>query len=148
MNARKVLQMPNAFAIAALAMAFLLPHSGYALPNHRLTPGAFLHVTAAQVCRSGYAHGVRAPYNTAWRKIVADVRRSYGVRGGGFKLDHLIPLELGGNPTDRRNLWPQRTADAQVKDGFENTVHARVCAGSISLAAAQREFMTDWRTAK
>jgi len=24
-----------------------------------------------------------------------------------YEEDHLIPLELGGNPTDPKNLWPE-----------------------------------------
>jgi len=141
--------MQNALAIAALAMTALLPHSGSRMPDHRLTPGAVLPVTTAQVCRSGYSHGARHPFDAAWRVRVSEVRRSYGLRNGvGYKIDHLVPIELGGAPFDKRNLWPQRTADASIKDGLENALHARVCRGSISLAAAQREFMANWTTAR
>jgi hypothetical protein len=33
-----------------------------------------------------------------------------------YEEDHLIPLELGGNPTDPRNLWPE-PFDTSISDG-------------------------------
>lgn len=78
---------------------------------------------------------------------------------GDYELDHLISLELGGNPTDPRNLWlqpwerkGQRFAGtgtgAESKDVVENRLHREVCAGTITLAEAQRVIASDWTTAK
>ena len=55
----------------------------------------------------------------------------------GFELDHLISLELGGAPSDERNLWPESHGNSYNKDGLENSLQAQVCAHSISLAKAQ-----------
>ncbi|GAC1314321.1 MAG: hypothetical protein NVSMB21_25650 [Vulcanimicrobiaceae bacterium] len=133
-------------AAGALALAALAP--GGRLPDPGLTPGAVAPVTTAQVCQRGYARHARHPYDRAWRRLAAAVRREYGVRGPGYRIDHLVPIEDGGAPFDIRNLWPQPTAESHVKDDVENAMHARICAGTISLAAAQREFMRDWRTAR
>jgi hypothetical protein len=67
-----------------------------------------------------------------------------------FEEDHFIPLELGGSPTDPKNLWPEpfdtSIADggARSKDKVENYLHAEVCAGSLTLEQAQREITEDW----
>jgi hypothetical protein len=52
--------------------------------------------------------------------------------------DHLISLELGGHPTDPRNLWPEPRPHAEQVDKIENELNRRVCAGEISLAEGQR----------
>ena len=67
-----------------------------------------------------------------------------------FEEDHFIPLELGGNPTDPKNLWPEPfetsipDGGAHSKDKVENYLHAEVCAGSLTLEQAQREITEDW----
>ncbi len=75
--------------------------------------------------------------------------KAYGFTGStaDYEEDHLIALELGGDPRDAHNLWPEpRTTSpgASQKDTLENRLHADVCAGRISLAEAQREIATDW----
>ena len=67
-----------------------------------------------------------------------------------YEEDHFIPLELGGNPTDPRNLWPEPfetsipDGGAHAKDKVENYLHAEVCSGSLTLEQAQREIAEDW----
>jgi hypothetical protein len=67
-----------------------------------------------------------------------------------YEEDHFIPLELGGNPTDPKNLWPEPfetsipDGGAHAKDKVENYLHAEVCSGSLTLGQAQREIAEDW----
>ncbi len=64
-----------------------------------------------------------------------------------FEEDHLIPLELGGSPTDVRNLWPEPMWgqwNARKKDKLERELHWRVCNGTLSLHDAQRAIAMDW----
>ena len=67
-----------------------------------------------------------------------------------YEEDHFIPLELGGNPTDPRNLWPEPfetsvpDGGAHAKDAVENYLHAEVCSGALTLDQAQREISEDW----
>lgn len=67
-----------------------------------------------------------------------------------YEEDHFIPLELGGNPTDPKNLWPEPfetsipDGGAHAKDKVENYLHAEVCSGALTLAQAQREIAEDW----
>jgi hypothetical protein len=58
--------------------------------------------------------------------------------------DHLISLEIGGAPVDPANLYPQLVADSLAKDREENELHARVCAGTLLLASAQRLIVEHW----
>ena len=64
-----------------------------------------------------------------------------------YEEDHLIPLELGGNPVDVENLWPQAyqpVPGATEKNQVEHWLHEQVCAGATTLAAAQDAIRTDW----
>ena len=75
----------------------------------------------------------------------------YSDSPANYELDHLISLELGGHPSDVRNLWPEAYGrsqwDAARKDQVENKLHALVCAGTVSLADAQHMEATDWKAA-
>ena len=64
-----------------------------------------------------------------------------------YEEDHLISLELGGNTTDPKNLWPEPGASPNPKDKIENLCHEKVCSGQITLGQAQQEIATDWPTA-
>jgi hypothetical protein len=67
-----------------------------------------------------------------------------------YEEDHVIPLEIGGNPTDPRNLWPEPydpsipDGGARYKDQVENYLRKQVCSGNLTLAEAQKEIATDW----
>jgi len=114
------------------------------MPNHSLTPGVAFHVTAAQVCVSGYASSVRNVSDADKAAVYA----RYGIAWVPYKheIDHLISLELGGS-NSIGNLWPEPYAGkwgATTKDALENRLHAMVCAGEISLRAAQHQEATNW----
>jgi hypothetical protein len=66
--------------------------------------------------------------------------REYGLGGSpsDYQEDHLISLELGGHPTDRRNLWPEPRPHAEEVDRIENELNRQVCTGEITLAEGQR----------
>ncbi|MFI9569464.1 hypothetical protein [Streptomyces rishiriensis] len=82
---------------------------------------------------------------------------SYGYTGSmsDAEYDHLISLQLGGDPNDYRNLWVE-PADPGHKNGggvnnkkdpVETKLHTAVCAGRVTLAQAQQAIVTDWTTA-
>ena len=91
------------------------------------------------VCRPGWTRTVRPPtsYTNA---LKARGLRQYGLRGppSAFQEDHLISLELGGNPTDPRNLWPEPYPRAADVDKIENELNHQVCTGALTLAEAQQ----------
>jgi len=67
--------------------------------------------------------------------------RAYGETGppSAYQEDHLISLELGGDPTDPRNLWPEPYPRAAAVDQIENQLNAEVCSSSLSLHDAQEQ---------
>jgi hypothetical protein len=109
-----------------------------------LTPGV-LNTAVTQttigstICRHGWTRTIRPPvdYTNALKHRQL---REYGLRGppSAFQEDHLISLELGGNPVDPRNLWPEPYPRAASVDQIENDLKRRVCSGSLTLAEAQR----------
>jgi hypothetical protein len=92
------------------------------------------------ICRRGWTRTIRPPsdYTTALKRQQLG---EYGLTGdlSDYQEDHLISLELGGDPTDPRNLWPEPYPRASAVDRIENELHDRVCSGELSLAEAQRE---------
>jgi hypothetical protein len=69
-----------------------------------------------------------------------------------YEEDHYIPLELGGDPRDPRNLWPEPRYEANGgtagdKDSVETRLKKLVCNGSVRLVVAQQAIADDWRTA-
>jgi hypothetical protein len=90
------------------------------------------------ICRRGWTRTIRPPTSyTAELKLRQ--MREYGVGGdpSGYQEDHLISLELGGHPTDPRNLWPEPQPRAGEVDRFENELNGKVCSGELTLAEAQ-----------
>jgi hypothetical protein len=109
------------------------------------TPGALNpDVTQANIkqtiCVRGWTKTVRPPveYTNA---LKVKQMRDYGEVGdpSKFQEDHLISLELGGAPTDPRNLWPEPYPRASTVDTIENELNGKVCSGELSLADAQRK---------
>jgi hypothetical protein len=123
------------------------------LPDPICTPGAAdPRVTQDNIqqtiCVSGYTKTVR-PSVSYTDNLKKQQMLEYGDTDSpsNYEEDHLIPLEVGGNPTDPKNLWPEpRTGspNASDKDGFENYLHRQVCDGQMTLQEAQREAATGW----
>ncbi len=128
------------------------------LPNPTLTPGA-LNPDVSQatisttICVPGYSSSIRPPVAyTDGLKVQQLANPAYGDTAdqntADYEEDHFIPLSVGGNPTDPRNLWPQPRNtlpyNAGVKDTLEYTLYKDVCAGTVTLADAQAAIVTDW----
>ena len=105
-----------------------------------LNPDVSQATLAATICKHGWTRTIRPPttYTDALKRRQL---REYGLARplSGYQEDHLISLELGGHPTDPRNLWPEPYPRAARVDTIENELNARVCGGALSLDAAQRK---------
>jgi hypothetical protein len=132
--------------------------AGSVLPDLACTPGATNPaVTPATltstICRSGYTAGIRPPENiTSTEKTASITAYAYGGARTVVEYDHLISLELGGDPNDPRNLWPEPNAATattfnNAKDAVESHLHALVCSGAVPLAVAQKAIASNWTTA-
>ncbi len=128
------------------------------LPNPSLTPGALnpavnQDTIQSTICVPGYSSSIRPPVSyTDGLKVSQLANPAYGDTAdqntADYEEDHFIPLSVGGNPTDPRNLWPQprntSPYNAAVKDTLEYTLYKDVCAGTVSLATAQQAIVSDW----
>jgi hypothetical protein len=91
------------------------------------------------VCRHGWTDTIRPPVSYT-NALKAKQMRQYREPGSlsDYQEDHLISLELGGSPTDPRNLWPEPYPRASDMDQTENELNAEVCSGQLTLAQAQQ----------
>ncbi len=121
---------------------------GTAMPDRTLTPGSALTTAAAVVCASGYLSSIQDVGEDLRRSVYAAYAVDHAQRDG-YELDHLVPVELGGDNSER-NLWPQpRTGPgaAAVKNGLESHLQDLVCAGTVPLAEVQQAIAADWSAA-
>jgi hypothetical protein len=137
--------------------------NGYAvIPRHDLTPGATDgRVTQASIgetiCTNDWVAknmpppGYMTPTKT--KQIAVYGYSTYAIED--FDLDHLVPLELGGDPTALANLWPEPWEakegklvpngwGAETKNALEARLHTAVCSGRMSLIDAQAAISGDW----
>lgn len=120
------------------------------LPDPRCTPGAIdPAITAAVLCSASYRTSSYRPPASDTTRFKYDVAYpAYGVAGTvRTELDHLVSLELGG-ANDAANLWPEQPPTPNPKDKVENALHAAVCSGRVTLAAAQVAIASNWMTAE
>ncbi|HSV61978.1 MAG TPA: HNH endonuclease signature motif containing protein [Chthoniobacterales bacterium] len=128
----------NLFLALAFAFSFFgnaPPHNAL-LPNPKLTPG---RVAKSEKERSGVTlameRKVFARYHLPWE------------RRARFKIDHLIPLELGGADTID-NLWPQKLEakpyGPERKELLTQVLLEKVRSGRLTLEQAQEEIRRDW----
>ena len=117
------------------------------LPDHQCTPGAvFPNVTKDQTCVAGYTKTVRSVSVSLKKQIYRQYNIPYPPIFGSYEADHFIPLTLGGN-NDIANLFPEAAEPApgfREKDLVENYLHEKVCAGDITLSAAQQAIAANW----
>ncbi len=136
--------------VGLAAYAFSAFHHGgssalVVLPDPKLAPGVVNPaVTQANIdqtiCVRGWTKTVRPPtsYTSA---LKVEQMREYDLKGppSDYQEDHLISLEMGGSPTDPRNLWPEPYPRAAVVDKIENELNAKICSGKLTLAQARHE---------
>lgn len=127
------------------------------LQDKTLTPG-LLNSAVTQdtikttVCKVGWTKTIRPTVTytnklkdeqlkTTYKSFVA----TYGAAASAYEEDHLISLQLGGDPSSPKNLWPQPYvgSNARKKDVLETKLKRMVCDGSLKLVDAQHAIL-DW----
>jgi hypothetical protein len=132
----------------------LLAQNNSSLPNPRLTPGAIdpsvtPHNLQTTVCDKGYTATVR-PDKRLTNQLKREQMRLYGYANANpqhYEEDHLIPLNIGGNPSDAHNLWPQPRYgawSADQKNDLEFVAYKLVCSGQLDLKEAQQRIAHNW----
>jgi hypothetical protein len=115
------------------------------LPDPACTPGAVMTTDLETICHRATGPRRNVPASVH-REAFTDYGYTYPQARGAFEVDHLIPLELGGDNAIA-NLWAEPatpTPGFHEKDRVENYLHRQVCSGAMSLADAQRAIATDW----
>ena len=134
----------SAAVASALPRCSAAPRAAVVRASWTVTPGvlnpAVTQATiGSTICRRGWTRTVRPPVSYT-NALKLKGLRQYLLRGppSAYQEDHLISLELGGDPVDPRNLWPEPYPRASTVDSIENELNALVCDGKISLAEGQR----------
>ena len=135
---------------AQAVLAIVLPLS--------VTPGTIdPNVTQSNIqqtiCKPNYTATVRPSASYTTKLKIQQLAGAYKIykdsNVANYEEDHLISLEIGGNPTDPKNLWPEPYAGtgARIKDQVENKLHDLICTNKMTLAQAQKEISTNWYSA-
>jgi hypothetical protein len=139
-------------ALGTTAPAFAID---WQLQDTKVTPGLLnKSVTQADikttVCKVGWTKTIR-PTVTYTNKLKDEQLKTtyksfvaiYGASPSAYEEDHLISLQLGGDPSAPANLWPQPYigANARKKDVLETKLKRMVCDGSLKLADAQHAIL-------
>lgn len=132
--------------------------SDWLLPTKKVTPGVINKDVTQEnikdnICKSGWTATIR-PTVTYTNKLKSDQLAkdyknyvaAFGTDPSLYEEDHLISLQLGGSPTDPKNLWPEPYAGngARKKDVVETKLKNLICTGKIKLADAQKAIATNW----
>lgn len=127
-------------------------------PDLSITPGvAASDVTQdnikTTICVPGFTAPPRRPPGSYTDKLKVQGFDEYGLSDrhkGDYEEDHLIPLEIGGDPRDPKNLWPEPynasipDGGARFKDKVERYLNGQICHGQMTLADAQKTIVLDW----
>jgi hypothetical protein len=120
------------------------------LPDPRCTPGAIRTTSIQSICNGGSTKRYRPPTsytNNLKVQQIAEYRYS-DVNPKDYEEDHLISLEIGGDGSDPKNLWPEAHAGRYgsfTKDRVENWLHKQICSGAMTPEEAQKGIASDWR---
>jgi hypothetical protein len=106
------------------------------VPNQKLTPG---RIAQSDKDRGGVSVEME-------QKVFTRYRLPWS-RRAAYKIDHLIPLELGGADTID-NLWPQRLKARPYgpdrKELLADVLLHRIARKQITLEQAQEQIRNDW----
>jgi hypothetical protein len=127
-------------------------------PDLSITPGvAAADVTQdnikTTICVSGFTSPPRRRPSSYTDTLKVKGFDEYGLsdrKKGDYEEDHLISLELGGDPKDPKNLCPEPynpsipDGGARYKDKVEKYLNRQICQGKMTLAEAQKAIVADW----
>src|ERR1700730_4705842 len=126
-------------AIAALS-GKVGPEDLYPVPEFTpsaLNPDVTQSTIHQTICVSGLTATIRPPASYTNNLKTEGITR-YGFSDANprdYEEDHFLPLELGGNPKDQNNLWPEpyntqvngQRMGAYEKDRVENLLKKQGC---------------------
>lgn len=123
--------------------------AGAASAEPALNPDVAPETLSETICRTGYTRSLR-PSSSFVRGIKRRLLAEAGADPdltSGVRLDHVVPLSLGGHPRALSNLVLQITPEAARKDCLERRLKRLVCTGRLDLATARADIAGDWTAA-
>ncbi len=116
-----------------------------------LNPAVSDDTIGGTICVSGYTKSVR-PATSYTKRIKAAMLSEAGIdkaRARDFELDHIVPLALGGHPSNPSNLalqpWDGKHG-AKMKDILEKRLQELVCGRQVTLIDARMCIAQDWES--
>jgi hypothetical protein len=151
----KILFLISIFSLGSIAYATT---PDWKLPIKKYTPGVINpNVNQSNIkeniCKPGWTDTIRPPVSYTNKLKQEQLKTTYksfakiwGLELNKYEEDHLISLQLGGDPKDPKNLFPQpyEGNNARKKDVVETKLKKLVCSGTIKLVDAQKAISTDW----
>ena len=127
------------------------PPSGWGVTNPSITQENIKD----NICNPSWSTSSIRPTSSYTTALKISQIKSMGYKDTNpshYEEDHVISLELGGDPKSHQNLYPQPyevyfnkvRIGAHEKDKVENFLHKEVCNGDITLAQAQKDITTNW----
>ncbi len=109
-------------------------------PNHEMTPGKLCESPTEYRYVEHIAYCERNVDTDTKNTVIADYdkRLGYKIRSmprADFKIDHLIPLSIGGS-NEVENLWPQHKSVYAYSDKIESYVSELMKSGKLKQADA------------
>lgn len=104
-----------------------------------LNPDVTQSTIRSTICVPGWTATIRPPTNEtdSLKRQQLAASSAADKDPSHYEEDHIVPLELGGAPSDPANLRPVALSHARKDDQLENSLHRAVCDGSMLLTTAQ-----------
>jgi hypothetical protein len=111
-------------------------------PDLKITPGALCTKSSTYRYPEHIKYCARDVSSSLKNQIIAqyDLELGFNIRQmprGEFKIDHFIPLSIGG-ANDQSNLWPQHKSIYAYSDPLESDVSNLISQAKITQAEAIR----------
>lgn len=129
---------------ATVATAQEAPY--YHMPDRTLTPGLIASTDVALICKKDYPAKARKVSSSLRDKIYLAHKVDKKKCRGDCKIDHLVPLAVGGS-NDPKNLWPHEYgAEYTVyeKTRLEVLMRKKLCNEGMPIQMVQACFLWDW----
>ncbi len=139
----KLLVVSVVFATATCGAPSTTPAQSGRLEHGAVNPAVTQANIDQTICMVGWTKTIR-PSSSYTNKIKTKMIAEQDWKGKAI-LDHYIPLQGGGAPSDPKNFILQTPKASYEKDNSEDQMNEDVCSGKVTLAEAQRAMGKDWR---
>lgn len=129
-----------AFTVLSVSLTSLAQEPFPTSPEPSVTPGSVCESPTEYRYPEKIAYCKRNVETNTKREIIKEYDETFGYQIGSmdrqqFKIDHYIPLCMGGS-NDRSNLWPQHRTVFEQTDSLEQQLCEKMSQGLLKQAEA------------